>query len=192
MAHIQMNSHRSNADGNSNTMFTRMRLRFSRSLRASSAEPVKVGYSVSAPKVVQLSGTRPRNTFVISGPPSVIFLRDGIQVSHPIGRTNLPFALLSVAFFIYGVPTALEFLAAQHLNPWIAVILPGDIVGCFWLAAVVKMRRTALLLYLALTASESCLYALGLVSSANLVWTTDLVPALFVAVMITRSNRRYS
>ena len=192
MAYAEMNSRRSNADGNGNTIFTQMRRLFSRSLRASSAEPEEVGYSVSASKMVQLSSTRSRNTFVISRPPSVIFLRDGIKVSQGIGRTNLPFALLSVAFFIYGVPTALEFLAAQHLNPWIAVILPGDIVGCFWLAAIVKMRRTALLLYLALTASESCLYVLGLVSSANLVWIADLVPAFFVALMITRSNRRYS
>jgi hypothetical protein len=192
MAYAEMNSHRSNADDSGDSIFTRMRVLFSRSSRASSVEPEDVHYSVSAPKKVKLSSTRSRNTFVISRPPSVIFLQEGTKPSQTSESTNLAFSMLSVAFFIYAVPTTLEFFAARHFNPWISTILPGDVTGCLWLAAFFKMRRLGLLLYLVLTASESCLYAFDLVAAGSLVWITDLVPAFFVAVMLSRSSRRYS
>jgi hypothetical protein len=92
--------------------------------------------------------------------------------------TYIPFAYVTIVFFAYALPTAVEFIATQHFNPWIASILPGDIVGCLCLAAIFKLRRTAVLLYLTLTVLEALFFQLDLVSAHALIWIVDLVPTL--------------
>lgn len=103
------------------------------------------------------------------------------------GVPNLWMALLLIVSLLYLVPTVIEILAARHLNPWLAVIFPGDIAGCAWLFGALKMQRTALILYLLLTACESCLYLSNMVSDNALIWIVDLVPTLVVAgIMVFR------
>lgn len=81
----------------------------------------------------------------------------------------------------------IKLLAARHLNPWLAIILPGDIAGCAWLFGVFKMQKTGLILYLLLTACEGCLYVSNIVSADALIWIADLVPTLIVAgIMVFR------
>ena len=99
-------------------------------------------------------------------------------------KPNLWVALLSIASLLYLLPMVIKLLAARHLNPWLAVILPGDIAGCAWLFGVFKMQRTGLILYLLLTACESCLYVSNIVSADALIWIADLVPTLIVAGII--------
>ncbi len=123
----------------------------------------------------------------------MIFVQGDGQPPQTSRWINLPFAFFSVAFFIYAMPTAFELFAVQHFSPWIATILPGDAAGCVWLATVSRMRLLGLFLYIFLTASESGLYAFNLVDVGTMPWLTDLVPALFVAgVMSTRSKRCYA
>jgi hypothetical protein len=102
--------------------------------------------------------------------------------------TNIPFAFLSVASFIYAVPTSLEFLANQYFNPWLAAIVFGDLLGCVWLAAIFKMRKTGLLLYLLLVVCKCCLCMLEVIPASTLFWITDLVPAVVVAGRIAWAN----
>jgi hypothetical protein len=188
-----MNPHRSNADGNGGAVLTLVRLILPETTKASEVEADEVYYSDWAPKKGGSASVRRTNTSVVSGAPSVIFVQD---VGEPLQRSrlaNLPLALFSVAFFIYAVPTTLEFFASRHFGPWFSTILPGDLVGCLWLGVVSRMRLVGLLLYIFLTSSESVLYGFGLVDSGSLLWLTDLVPALLVAaVMTARSKRRYS
>jgi hypothetical protein len=113
---------------------------------------------------------------------------------HPFGlsegQKSQPFliAILGALFFLYVMPTVGEFIAAQHVNPWLAIILPGDLLGCIWLTFAFRMQRTGVLLYLLLTGCESFLYLSHAVTVNMLVWIADSVPTLLVAVMIARSR----
>lgn len=97
---------------------------------------------------------------------------------------NLWIALLSIISLLYVLPMVIKLLATRHLNPWLAIILPGDIAGCAWLFGVFKMQKTALILYLLLTACETCLYVSNIVSVDSLIWIADLIPTLIVAGII--------
>ncbi len=185
-----MNPLHSNADGKGGAILTLVRLLTSEKMSASEPEVEDVYYSDWAPNKAKSSGRRPRNDFVTSRLPSVVFLQEEVEPLPRSGPASLLFALTSVALFAYAVPTALEFFASQHLSPWASTILPGDIAGCLWLASAFRMRLLGLLLYILLTASESCLYVSGLVDVGSLVWLTDVVPALCVAAVITRLNQR--
>ena len=93
-------------------------------------------------------------------------------------------ALLLIVSLLYVLPTVIKLLAARHLNPWLAIILPGDLAGCAWLFGVFKMQKTGLILYLLLTACEGCLYVSNTVSADALIWIADVVPTLIVAGII--------
>lgn len=104
--------------------------------------------------------------------------------SGRLGEFSLSIIFFSVVILLYALPTAVELAAVQHLNPWLAVIFPGDLIGCAWLVAIFKLRRTGWFLYLALTACESCLYVSHFMTANALVWVVDLVPTLAVLGMI--------
>jgi hypothetical protein len=139
----------------------------------------------------RISSTLPGRRMALRSP-AVMFFPAAFEEEESHGQANLPFALLSVAFFIYALPTALEFVVARFFSPWIANVLTGDAVGCLWLATFFKKRRTALLLYLALATCEGGMYGLDLVSAESLPWITDLVPALVIATLLVRSHRVYA
>jgi hypothetical protein len=191
-AHAQMNPPRSNADGKGGAILTLIRVLAPGKMDTSEVELEEAHYSDWAPKRATAPKGRPQSTSVISSTPAVTFLQDDIESPHISQPINLPFALFSVAFFSYAVPTAIEFFACHHVSPWISTILPGDIAGCLWLAAAYRMRLVGLLLYVLLTASEICLYGFGLVDAGGLVWVTDLVPTFCVAAVITSSHQRHS
>ncbi len=102
--------------------------------------------------------------------------------------TNVPLTLFSAALFIYAVPTLLEFLAAHYFNPWLASILIGDFIGCAWLGGILKMHKTALLLYLLLASCKSILYVFQAIPVTTLFWITDVIPAVLIAGVIARPN----
>jgi hypothetical protein len=93
-------------------------------------------------------------------------------------RLNLPLTFLSVGFFLYALPTSIELLAMWHLSPWIVGVLFGDLTGCTYMATVLKMPRTGVLLYLTLTVREGSLYKSHRLPPTFLVWIVDLVPAI--------------
>lgn len=97
--------------------------------------------------------------------------------------------LLTVAG-VYLLPTAAELAARHALNPWLAVIVPGDVVGCAVLAGVLRRPRTGILLYLGLTALEGCVYAAGMTRAHQLAWFADLVPTLVLLTLILRMKGR--
>ncbi|MFZ0630893.1 MAG: hypothetical protein WA399_16705 [Acidobacteriaceae bacterium] len=94
-------------------------------------------------------------------------------------------ALLTV-LVVYALPTALELAARHTLNAWLAVILPGDVVGCAVLAGLLRRPRTGVFLYLLLTTIEGLCYAGGVVPGRPLVWFADLVPTLVVLTLLLR------
>ena len=101
-------------------------------------------------------------------------------------KLSLPFMIAAVGLLIYALPTLLEWIAFHHVNPWFAVIFPGDLTGCVFLAVVFKMPRTGALLYVLLTAFETFLYSSHLVSAEALIWIVDLAPTLMVVGAIAR------
>lgn len=94
--------------------------------------------------------------------------------------------MLLTLLLVYGVPTAVELGARGALNPWLAVILPGDAIGCAVLGGLLRRPRSAVFLYLLLTALEGASYAGGWLHGRELVWFADLVPALIVLFLLLR------
>jgi hypothetical protein len=131
------------------------------------------------PSIVSIRGSSDTRLTPISIPIERIIDSYGTRAAP-----NLWMALLIIVSLLYVLPTVVELLAARHLNPWLAIILPGDIAGCAWLFGIFKMQRTALILYLLLTACEAGLYVSNVVSAGALIWIADLVPTLIVAGII--------
>lgn len=104
--------------------------------------------------------------------------------SGKLRNLNTSILFLAVVFLLYAVPTILEVAATKHLNPWLAVVLPGDVVGCACLITVFKMPRTGLILYMVLTICEAALYGLHMVAARELIWVVDLVPTVTAACLI--------
>ncbi len=94
--------------------------------------------------------------------------------------------LASVALLLYVLPTLFEMSALRTVNPWLAVVLPGDLAGCACLALIFRKMKFAASLYVALTAMEALLYVSHLASMHALLWFADLVPTLVVAANVLR------
>lgn len=125
--------------------------------------------------------------------PAAVAARDGLivrlgQRARSVADWNPLLLAVVLALALYALPTLFEYFAAQHVNPWLAVILPGDAVGCAALIVLFRARRTGLLLYLALTAIEGTLYLTHILSPVTLIWIVDLVPTLIALVCV--SSRR--
>ena len=105
---------------------------------------------------------------------------------------QIPAGLLAVLTVLvgYALPTALELAARHALNPWLAVILPGDLIGCAMLAGLLRKPRTGVFLYLLLTAIEALTYMGGVMRGRQLVWFADLVPTLLVLFLLLRIKLR--
>ena len=99
------------------------------------------------------------------------------------------FLLLVAALVLYVLPTVLEWAALRHWNPWLSVILPGDLAGCACLGIVFRKIKQGISLYCLLTAIEACVYWLHVAPPEALLWFTDFVPSLVVVVMLLRSAR---
>jgi hypothetical protein len=130
-----------------------------------------------------------RYQFATNATSSVILSGDCEKHSDPRTPANIILTLLSAAFFLYAVPTSLEFLAAQYFNPWLACILLGDLVGCVWLISIFKMRKTGLLLYVVLATLKTCMCVTQFIPSTTLFWITDAIPAVVIVSMIARAGR---
>ncbi|MGC2161231.1 MAG: hypothetical protein WA634_04925 [Silvibacterium sp.] len=103
---------------------------------------------------------------------------------------NLLAVALSMVFLLYALPTVVEIAASRVVNPWVAMILPGDLIGCAWLIAGLKMRRTGMALYLALTFCEGCLYLSRIVPVGLLPWIADIVPTCVAVIIMARARMR--
>ncbi|HEX4037767.1 MAG TPA: hypothetical protein VHX37_06895 [Acidobacteriaceae bacterium] len=94
------------------------------------------------------------------------------------------------ALLLYVAPTVLEMLARRKVNTWLSVILPGDLLGCMVLGALAKMPRTAIALYLLLTACECYWQVMHAMRGITMAWIVDLVPTLVViGVLLMRAQR---
>jgi len=94
---------------------------------------------------------------------------------------------LCATIALYALPTLFEFAAMRRWNPWLAVMLPGDLAGCLCLILVFRRVRTGITLYLLLTFLEGTLYALHILPLSSIVWIVDLIPTLLVIQMLWRS-----
>jgi hypothetical protein len=113
------------------------------------------------------------------------------MISKPKAPPGPNYLLLSIAaVFLYIVPTLFEFTVLRNWNPWIAVVIPGDIAGCFCLAVVFRKVRIGIALYCVMTMIEAGLYWLNVMPPGILPWVTNLVPTLVVFGIIWRSVGR--
>lgn len=105
---------------------------------------------------------------------------------------KIPAALLVPLTLLvgYALPTVLELAARHALNAWLAVILPGDLIGCALLAGLLRKPRTAVSLYLLLTALEALFYGGGIARGRQILWFADLVPTLLVLILVLRMKQR--
>jgi hypothetical protein len=108
-------------------------------------------------------------------------------------KGTMIFAACLVA--LYVLPNLVENYLIGHLSPWVGCVIWGDAVGCFVLYRVFGMRQLAVLLYLAMAEINAVLLATHAVSLNQLMWITDLVPALtagtlgiFAQVYFTERN----
>ncbi|HEX4064662.1 MAG TPA: hypothetical protein VHZ09_01465 [Acidobacteriaceae bacterium] len=94
--------------------------------------------------------------------------------------------LPAIAILLYALPTALEILARSQLNAntWVAVILPGDAVGCAVLIVLAKKPRAGLLLYCALTSLECLWHLTHVMRGVTMAWVADLVPTVAVILIV--------
>lgn len=104
---------------------------------------------------------------------------------------RVPAGLLAllVVLVAYALPTALELAARHELNPWLAVIVPGNVIGCALLAGLLRRPRTAAVLYMVLTMMEGLSYASGAARGRELLWFADLVPMLVVLILLLRTKQ---
>src|SRR5215469_2045902 len=98
--------------------------------------------------------------------------------------------LCVVAALLYVVPKLLEFNALHKWNPWISVVVPGDLAGCLCLAIVFRKIKAGVLLYCLLTGAEACLFWLRVTPNDILPWIADLVPTLVISMMVLGSAGR--
>jgi hypothetical protein len=105
-------------------------------------------------------------------------------------RLPTPYLLLLAFVLFYAIPTVLEMAILRHPSLWAVDILIGDLSGCIGIFVVLKKKKLAVLLYLALTAIEFWLYSTQVISAHLLVYLMDLVPSVIMAVAILRPNAR--
>jgi hypothetical protein len=184
-----MSAKKSNSEGSGGAVLTLIRVLVPGETDVLDPELEEAHYSDWKPKKAKVRRGHSGSTAVMSGPPTVAFVQDSAEAFEKPGWARLLLALFSVTVFTYVLPATLKFFAAQHLSPWFSVILPGDLAGCLWLATYFRKRSSGLLLYVLLTASESCLYGFDMVDADSLVWLSDLVPAIYVAAVTTRFGR---
>jgi hypothetical protein len=116
------------------------------------------------------------------------------RVDHLFGAAgklkalNTPILFMAVVFLLYALPTVLELAATKHFNPWLAVILPGDVAGCACLITIFKMPRAGLALYLLLTICEAAFFGFHIVGAKDLIWIVDIVPTIAVTCLIMRAR----
>jgi hypothetical protein len=108
-------------------------------------------------------------------------------VRRQVNRPRAALLVIAAAALLYALPTLMEFAALRSWNPWISVVLPGDLAGCACLILFFGRIRTAIALYWLLTSLEAGLYALHIVPSTIIPWITDLIPTLLVMRMVWRS-----
>ena len=103
-------------------------------------------------------------------------------------QTALMLCIGVLCFYIF--PSVIEVELVKRVSVWIACILLGDVAGCSFLSFACGLKKTGILLYLALTACEASLYKGGILPRSFLVWTVDLVPTLLIAALIVTSSYR--
>jgi hypothetical protein len=123
-------------------------------------------------------------------PDSTSMLR---QITETIGPPDSRYCVTTifVTFILfYILPGLTELVALRYVNPWIALVLFGDAVGCFYIYRVLKMQKMAFVLYLVLTLGEAIFYSTHLVSSQLLLWLVNAIPAAFISMIVARIPTR--
>lgn len=127
-----------------------------------------------------------RSEAAASGPE---FCRKARHLAQVVLEYDQRYAISLIVFaalIVYGLPTIVEFMAAQDLHLGFAVLLFGDLIGCACLATFLEMPVFGIALYLLLTIAEACLYFTHYISPGHLALFTDLVPMAVVVRRIAR------
>lgn len=98
--------------------------------------------------------------------------------------------LIFLAFAVcYGLPTIVEWAILRYSSLWLGAVVLGDLCGCLAIFAVLKRKRLAVSLYVALTAAEWWLGSAQVVSSQALLLLMDAVPTAILASAILRPRK---
>ncbi len=107
-----------------------------------------------------------------------------------LARVHPALLLLLTVVVLYAIPTVLEILARSEVNTWVAVILPGNAIGCAVLITIMRLPRTGLVLYLVLAGCECWLHMTHTMRGVTMAWIVDLVPTLVVlGLLIVRLQK---
>lgn len=101
----------------------------------------------------------------------------------------LPGILVCIFLLLYFLPNGIESLFLQRGAPPVVFFVFGDLVGCAAIKVLLN-RRWALGIYLMSSAMECGLFYCGTVSLRTLIWITDLVPAIVIAMLVTHAAYR--
>jgi hypothetical protein len=92
--------------------------------------------------------------------------------------------LLLVVICFYCIPTIFEVVLLRLPGMGLANILIGDLTGCLGIFFFLRQRTLAVLLYVALSASELYLYSSRIVPTPMLVGFMDAVPTLIIGAAV--------
>lgn len=109
--------------------------------------------------------------------------------AHHVSSTQKILLVVVAALVLYVLPTAFEFAALPEWSPWVATVLPGDLLGCACLIFIFRRVKAGIALYIGLTAFEALIYLTGLAPAHFIPWFTDLVPTIVVMTMLLRRPR---
>lgn len=101
----------------------------------------------------------------------------GAYFSAIAGRNRWQVLLFAV-FFLYLVPTLIEWAAYRFSGLRFGVIAVGDLTGCIYIAFACKKRLLGVALYGALMIAEVLAVQLHSVSIGSLVYLMDAAPSV--------------
>ena len=107
-----------------------------------------------------------------------------------LARVHPALLLLLTVIVLYAIPTVLEILARTQVNTWVAVILPGNAIGCAVLITIMRLPRTGLVLYLVLAGCECWLHLTHTMRGVTMAWVVDLVPTIVVLSLLIRRMQK--
>jgi len=107
-------------------------------------------------------------------------------LTHGLPGIPAPVLLVLAISVCYLLPTVLEWTILHYSSGWTGAVLIGDLCGCVGIFVLLRRKRLAVVLYVALTAVEYWLCAAQVVSTQMLLGLMDLVPTAILAGAIVR------
>jgi hypothetical protein len=106
-------------------------------------------------------------------------------------RGFLTFVAVGLAgICVYALPSLVELaLVKGNLNPWISCVILGDLFGSVILF-LLGFRKLAVAIYVLSSVAEGLALWMRLIPVTQLIWFTNLAPAIAVGVILVQAALR--